>query len=228
MNIYTFSDDVVHTVGRHSLKFGVDINGSGSSHGRHQRLEGSLTFSSLANFLTANASNFQAITPTEANVNRTWIYYTLGFYVQDDWRLRSNFTVNAGLRYEPSPDYYHEAYGISVSMPHPLTDPALTVGPMFKNPTLHNFSPRLGFAWDVFGNGKTSVRGGASLMYDLANLYNGLNNIIQAQPPFTALQASSGPVKHSFHFSSLHGEQSGLHGRLQSQAVSTLYREFDG
>src|SRR5262249_12019354 len=47
-------------------------------------------------------------------------------------------------------------------------DAAPTPGPPFKNPTLHNFSPRIGFAWDVQGNGKTSVRGGFGLLYDVA------------------------------------------------------------
>jgi len=193
MNIFTFSDDVVRTVGRHSLKFGVDINRFHQYALATQREEGALSFGNLANFLQGIASNYQETLPG-SNVARTWIFYTTGFYVQDDWRLRSNFTLNAGLRYEPSPDYYHEAYGISVAMLHPLTDSALTVGPMFKNPTLHNFSPRLGFAWDVFGNGKTAVRGGASLMYDIANLYNGLNNIILAQPPFSTLEVSNGAI----------------------------------
>lgn len=202
MNIFTVSDGIVRTVGRHSLKFGADINRFWQYARATQRLEGALSFSTLATFLAGNSSSYQSILPAASNVNRTWVYYTLGFYVQDDWRVRSNFTFNAGLRYEPSPDYYHETHGVSVAIPNPLTDPSTTVGPMFKNPTLNNWSPRLGFAWDVFGNGKTSVRGGASLMYDLANLYNGLNNIIQAQPPFTALQASSGPITIPFTFPS--------------------------
>jgi outer membrane receptor protein involved in Fe transport len=194
MNILTLSDGLVYTVGRHSLKFGFDVNSFRQFALATQKLAGSLTFNSLANFLLGNASNFTAIVPTAANVSRTWQFYTLGFYVQDDWRLRSNFTLNLGLRYEPAHNYYHEVDGVSVALIHPSTDSANTIGPMFQNPTLHNFSPRLGFAWDVFGNGKTALRGGASLMYDLANLYNGLNNIIQAQPPFTALEVSSGLI----------------------------------
>jgi hypothetical protein len=199
MNIFTFSDGVVHTVGRHSLKFGTDINRFNQYALATVSLQGNMTFGSLASFLTGNASNYQAVV-AGSNLNRTYIYYTLGFYVQDDWRLRSNFTLNAGLRYEPSPDYYHETFGVSVALPHPLTDTANTIGPYFRNPTLNNWSPRLGFAWDVFGNGKTSVRGGASLMYDIANLYNPLNTLIGAQPPFSNLQVASGKITLPFTF----------------------------
>ena len=198
-NILTLSDDVAYTVGRHSLKFGTDINSYRQYGLQNMKVEGQLNFSSLATFLQGNASAYSGVLPA-SNTRRTWQFYTTGFYVQDDWRVRSNFTVNAGLRYEPAPNYYHEVFGVSSALINPLTDTSLTVGPLFLNPTLHNFSPRLGFAWDVWGNGKTSVRGGGSLMYDLAGFFNGLYNIYNSQPPFSFIDVGSGTFTLPFTF----------------------------
>src|SRR5437588_2502699 len=124
-------------------------------------------------------------------------------YIQDDWRFRSNLTLNLGLRYEMA-TVVHEAQGkfgslVNIFDPNPplpaagasapsnmrcgtqfnaatafgVTPQAGTscdsVGPYYKNPTLRDFEPRLGFAWDPFRNGKTSVRGSIGV-YDILPL----------------------------------------------------------
>ena len=190
-NIVTFSDDLMYTVGSHSLKFGTLINSYRQFGNQSQRVEGQLQFTSIATFLAGVTSSYSAELPGSL-LDRTWQFYTTGFYVQDDWRLKSKFTLNAGLRYEPSPNYYSEVHGRSSAIINPLTDAQATVGPYFKNFTLKNISPRLGFAWDVFGNGMTAFRGGASLSYDLGNLYNGFLNIMPQQQPFSFTNSGSG------------------------------------
>ena len=190
-NIVSFSDDLMYAVGSHSLKFGTLINSYRQFGNQSQRVEGQLQFTSIATFLAGVTSSYAAELPGSL-LDRTWQFYTTGFYVQDDWRLRSRFTLNAGLRYEPSPNYYTEVHGKSSALINPLTDTQATVGPYFKNFTWENISPRLGFAWDVFGNGMTAVRGGASLAYDIGNLYNGLLNIMPQQQPFSFTNSGSG------------------------------------
>ncbi len=109
-----------------------------------------------------------------------------GFYVQDDYRIRPNLTFNLGVRYEPttvpSDPKGRNATLDTIFQPTvggtqlPLCGTLFTDGfgnptcnarngPLFKNNTLHDFDPRIGFAWDPTGKGKMSIRGGAG-MYD--------------------------------------------------------------
>ena len=153
---------------------------------------GSISFSSLANFLTAKPSQYQASTPGSIT-DRTYHYFTLGFYGQDDWRVRPNFTLNLGLRYEPTTQI-QEIRGRGSNLVDVQHDAAPTLGIPYKNPSLHNFSPRFGFAWDVKGDGKTAVRGGFGELYDIGGLGAALQIAIQGTPPFSSLSTVMNPA----------------------------------
>jgi hypothetical protein len=90
---------------------------------------------------------------------RQWV---LGAYVNDDYRPKPNLTLNLGLRYEMS-TVPTEKEG-KLSTLRNMSDATPHTGdPYFNNPTLKNFEPRVGFAWDPTGSGKTAVRGGVGI-----------------------------------------------------------------
>jgi hypothetical protein len=185
-NNYEFYDDAFWTHGAHTLKFGGGVERMQYNYEAFQNQGGLWKFKDMVRFLTNSANHFEqgipsAITPRELRQT------LFAGYVQDDWHFRPNLTLNLGLRYEMT-TVINDAQGkitslptISVADPQCgilFTSPFLgslsgghcgSVGPYYTNPTKRNFEPRLGFAWDPFRDGKTSVRGGFGI-YDVLPL----------------------------------------------------------
>ena len=134
--------------------------------------------------MLAQPTNDNAVTPGSI-LDRTYHFTTLGFYAQDDLRLTPRFTLNLGLRYEFHTEY-QDQQGHTAALRDIQHDRDTTIGPPFENPSLKNLSPRFGFAWDVRGNGKTAVRGGFGLLYDIANYGSALIQVTTAMPPFSS------------------------------------------
>ncbi|MBZ5643645.1 MAG: TonB-dependent receptor [Acidobacteriia bacterium] len=180
-NSYQVYDDAFLTKGKHSIKLGFAFEQMQDNYQQQARVGGLAGFGSLANFLTDIASKFQVTFPLGISPRglRQSLY---AVYVQDDYRLKPNFTLNLGMRYEftTAPA---DVKGMLGRLLKP-TDAAPTTGnPFFKNPTLRNFEPRLGFAWDPFNNGKTSIRGGIGL-FDVLPLAYEYSNFANNSAPF--------------------------------------------
>ena len=106
---------------------------------------------------------------------RNFIFHDYGGYVQDDWRVKPNFTVNIGVRWE----FYGVPYerdglqGNIVQNATGLVNPANNLSDLtvqrsdhWYNNDWNNFAPRLGFAWSPFKDGKTSIRASIGMFYD--------------------------------------------------------------
>lgn len=187
-------DDAFYTSGTHSIKFGFafermlyNITEKLSPNGRFNN------YPSLAALLANAPDRLNALAPGGSNEVAIRESLFAG-YIQDDWRFRPNFTFNLGLRYEfttlPS-DANNRIQEITsltnCATPGVLPGPTSPCGPVHvgnfisNNPTTKNFEPRLGFAWDPFRNGKTSVRGGFGIFDVLPLPYEfGLNTAATA------------------------------------------------
>ncbi len=183
-NIFSESEDLFYTRGRHSLKFGTLINRF-QQYTLNLASVGTISFANPTNFLLGQATSYQTATPG-AIQSRTYHFTTFGFYVQDDFRVRSNLNLNLGLRYEFNTQL-QETNGLGAALRDMQHDANTTLGPPAENNSLKNFGPRIGFAWDVMGNGQTAVRGGFGLLYDIAVLADALSAGAQSTPPFSGL-----------------------------------------
>jgi len=124
-------------------------------------------------------------------------YPEYDFYAQDTWRFRPNLVFDLGLRYEIklSPS----AKDLPILVPNqPFTigaAPSNTLrwveGKLFKN-DFNNFSPSLGFAWDPFKSGKTSIRANYRLSYDRFSSQTFANSIYQSAPGNTFAASAAG------------------------------------
>ena len=168
-NKFGAADDVVWTRGSHNLKFGAQVVRVQTNLSAPFELGGTYNFSGLQAFMTGGATFFLGVAPTFTDATRDFREIDIAPYVQDDWRVTPRLTLNLGLRW----DFATNAVGVR----HPLnnilqvTPPAgngfVPVEHVFSgNPNVRNIDPRIGLAYDPFGDQKTSIRAGFGIFHN--------------------------------------------------------------
>jgi hypothetical protein len=157
---YDFVDNATWIHGRHTWKAGVEVRRVEINQG--STTDGTLTYANRTDFQN-NALNTADIT---GDVPTGGLRETQYFgYLQDEWKPRSNFTVNAGLRYEFY-NAFHEALGRDLPFDLQSCGGYCPYGSAFYFPGTTNFAPRLSLAWSPKATGgKTVIRAGAGIYY---------------------------------------------------------------
>ena len=194
-NSFQFYDDAFLTRQRHSFKFGFAAERMQLSELLTTAPTGTFDFGTLQDFLTNGHDtnpfiSFQADFPN--SVKPRYLRQSLfGGYAQDDWRMFPNLMLNIGVRYEMTT--VPTALGDKLATLINPTDATPHLGnPFFLNPTLRNFEPRVGVAWDPFKNGKTAVRSGFGI-FDVEPMLYEMEFLMRASPYFLTGSAQNLP-----------------------------------
>jgi hypothetical protein len=191
-NLFSYSDDIEIVRGRHSVSAGAWFQRVQENEDTASRRLGMATFSTLTTFLQGTLTNFQVV-PNHNELG--WRSFFGAWYVQDSIKLRTNLTLQAGLRHEFTTGW-NELSGrasnyITGSDGVLLTAPLVGDSVYTRNNAKRLFSPRVGLAWDPTGDQKTAIRAGFGTYYSLIDV---LTFLLNSLPPYNGSAAFTGSL----------------------------------
>lgn len=191
-NLFTYTDGLQISAGRHQISAGVWLQWVQDNEDIASRRLGTAMFSTLTTFLQGTTTNFQVL-PNHTPLG--WRSIFGAWYVQDAIKLQRNLTVQIGLRHEFTTGWNEHTNRAANYIPGPdgilLTTPRIGGSALTENHATKLFAPRVGLAWDVFGDGNTSIRSGFGLYYSLIDAPSFL---LSALPPFNGSVSFSGSL----------------------------------
>ncbi len=166
INSYQFSGEMVHTSGRNTWRMGGGFDRVQFNQRSDLSAVGAYTFDSLALLLQARPRVAEVMQPG-SDTARGWRYNQFQGYIQNEFRVNARLSLSLGVRYEAA-STPTEVNGKIAVLRDFVNDPETTVGgPLWKNPSKDNFAPRVSLAWDPIGDGKTVIRAGGGIFFDL-------------------------------------------------------------
>jgi Carboxypeptidase regulatory-like domain/TonB dependent receptor len=156
------SDTLNYLRGNHSFKFGGEAR---RFYNNNFTLDtGSFTFPSVQRFLDGQANSFNIIIGDRSSAI---IQNAIGFYVQDNYKVRSNLTIELGIRYDwnMTPTERFDRFVVFDPETRTLVRVGAGIDKVYEENN-RNFQPRVGIAWDPFKDGKTSVRAAYAILTD--------------------------------------------------------------
>jgi len=202
LNLFDVSDQVFHYRGPHSLQFGVQTQRIQNNVRYGATSRGDFQFNSLADFLAGTAAEFRGLAGA-SDPTKAWRSIYFSSFIQDDYKVLPNLTLNLGLRYEVFTPFT-EASGNRISNYHRqfvdgfmTVDSLPTLGHPFFQSNKNGFAPRIGLAWDPLSNGKLALRAGFGMFFDQIDSEHFLST--SDNPPFvTSLTVTNPPFPNGF------------------------------
>jgi TonB dependent receptor len=165
-NKFPLADDVIWTHGAHNVRFGGLFSRVQSNFQQQGWWGGFYNFPGIAAFLQASPVLFIGPQPGQTDSYRDFREIEVDGYIQDEWKALPRLTVSAGLRYEFVTNPTTNVHPLNTVI-HPPFGTFERVPNVFgSNPATKNFDPRIGVAWDPFGDHKTAIRAGFGIFYN--------------------------------------------------------------